>query len=72
MDNVTEPDSGTREAEREDAARAHNADRPPSPDEEAAAERGANEVDANPEEVAEHYEEMADLGAHVKGEGQID
>jgi hypothetical protein len=72
MDNVTEPDAGTLEAEREDEASAHTADRAPTPDEEAAAERGATETAANLEEVAEHYEEMADLGAHVKGEGEID
>ena len=72
MGDVTEPDEGTLEAEREDEARGHTADRPPTADEEAAAERGAAEAGGNPEEVAKHYEEMADLGAHVKGEGEID
>ena len=46
------------------------ADRPPTADEEEAAERGAAEIDRD--EVAEHYEEMAELGANVKGEGEIE
>jgi len=50
----------------------HMADRAATPDEEAAAERGDEEVDADAEDVAAHYEEMTDLGAHVKGEGEID
>lgn len=45
------------------------ADRMPTAAEERTAERLAREVDAD--EVAEHYEEMAELGADVKGEGEI-
>jgi hypothetical protein len=46
------------------------ADRPPTADEEAAAERSAATVDLD--EVAEHYEEMTGTGATVRGEGQIE
>ncbi|MEZ5248972.1 MAG: hypothetical protein R2713_07100 [Ilumatobacteraceae bacterium] len=42
----------------------------PSPDEERAAERAADQVDVGA--VAEHYEEMTELGANVRGEGQIE
>jgi hypothetical protein len=45
------------------------ADRPPTADEEAAAERGAADVDTD--RVAEHYEEQAERGAAVRGEGEI-
>jgi hypothetical protein len=45
-------------------------DRPPTPDEEAAAGRARGHVDVPG--VAEHYEEMTDLGANVRGEGQIE
>ncbi|MGD9703816.1 MAG: hypothetical protein AB7Q42_21430 [Acidimicrobiia bacterium] len=44
-------------------------DRMPTPEEERAAERGAAEVDID--EVTKHEEEMAELGANVKGEGEI-
>lgn len=46
------------------------ADRMPTAEEEAAAERAAADVDLD--EVAEHYEEMAETGANVRGEGQIE
>jgi hypothetical protein len=46
------------------------ADRAPTADEEAAAERGAATVDVD--EVAEHYEEMSETGANIRGEGQIE
>jgi hypothetical protein len=46
------------------------ADRPPTPEEERAAERAAKGVDVA--KVAEHEEEMLERGAHVKGEGQIE
>ena len=45
-------------------------DRAPTPDEEAAAERGARDVDVA--DVGGHYEEMTERGANVKGEGQIE
>jgi hypothetical protein len=45
-------------------------DRMPTPDEEKAAERAADDVDVDA--VADHFEDMMDKGAHVRGEGQID
>jgi hypothetical protein len=68
----TQPDDATLEAEQADATQAHAADRPPTSDEEAAAERSAERFADDREEVAEHYEEMSDIGARVKGEGEID
>jgi hypothetical protein len=41
----------------------------PTPEEEAAAERAATGIDLD--DVGEHYTEMIDKGAHVKGEGEI-
>jgi ribosomal protein S10 len=58
----------TVEADERDARATHGADRAPTPEEEAAAER-------NPEvspESAEAYEEAIERGADVAGEGQID
>lgn len=46
-----------------------SADRPPTADEAAAAERGAKDVEVD--EVAEHFEEMNEIGANVRGEGEI-
>jgi hypothetical protein len=46
------------------------ADRPPTEDEARAAEAAAADVDLD--EVAEHAQEMARKGAHVRGEGQIE
>jgi fructose-1,6-bisphosphatase/sedoheptulose 1,7-bisphosphatase-like protein len=42
----------------------------PTPDEEKAAERAADDVDVDA--VADHFEDMMAKGAHVRGEGQID
>jgi hypothetical protein len=71
MPEPTDPDESTLEAERVDAGHAHTADRAATPEEAAAAERGLKEVDGDPEDVAAHYEEMTDIGAHVQGEGDI-
>lgn len=46
------------------------ADRPPTPDEERLADEAAEDVDL--EEVAEHYQDMAERGSHQHGEGRID
>lgn len=46
------------------------ADRPPTAEESAAAERAADHVDL--ERVAAHEREMAERGAHVRGEGAIE
>jgi hypothetical protein len=72
VENEAQPDDATLEAERVDATQAHAADRPPTGEEEAAAEQSAERFEDDREEVAEHYEEMSDIGAHVKGEGAID
>lgn len=61
----TVPDDDTTEADRGDARAAHEADRPPTEEEEAAA---PTEVDP---EVAEAYKQANERGANVKGEGQI-
>jgi hypothetical protein len=71
MEGNTEPDDSTREAELAEAGKSHSADRSPTPKEEAAADRERAELDADRKDVAEHYEEMSELGAHIKGEGEI-
>jgi hypothetical protein len=60
-------EDATKDEEAREATASHTADRPPTPDEEAAAE--SNQLDP---EVAEHEREMDTLGAEIKGEGQID
>jgi hypothetical protein len=72
VDSEGPTDEGTLEAERLDAGEAHVADRAPTPDEEAAAEKAAKDLEGDSKETAAHYEEMSDLGAHAKGEGAID
>jgi hypothetical protein len=65
------PDAEVQEAteveELLEAAAAHTADRPPTSEEEAAAE--GNTLDPG---VAERAREMGKIGADVKGEGTID
>ena len=56
----------TVEADEHDARAGHGADRMPTPEEEAAAER--NELDPK---VAKAYEDAAERGANVNGEGEI-
>jgi hypothetical protein len=72
VDSEGPTDEGTLEAERADAGEAHVADRAPTSDEEAAAEKAAKEFEGDSKDAAAHYEEMSDLGAHAKGEGSID
>ena len=60
-------DESTKAEEEREAAATHTADRPPTAEEEAAAE--ANTLDP---EVSEHEKEMGKIGAEVKGEGEID
>jgi hypothetical protein len=59
-------DDATKAEEAGEARATHTADRPPTPDEEAAAEE--NELDPD---VAAHEREMGRIGADVKGEGEI-
>jgi hypothetical protein len=72
MVETTEPTDATLAAEHEEATSRHVADRPPTTDEAAAAKRGPEAAGMDPDSVKEHFEEMADLGAHVKGEGEIE
>jgi hypothetical protein len=71
MTPETEPNDSTQETERAEAAQTHSSDRPPTPEEAEAAERGKARSGGDQKEVAEHFEEMAERGAHVKGEGEI-
>ena len=66
MEKHTRPSPETREAEREEATAAHEADAPPTAEEAAR----ADELELDPE-VAEHEREMAERGAHQEGEGRI-
>jgi hypothetical protein len=69
MDDHVEPES-PREADRSESRSAHTSDRPPTSEEAAAAERnGADEDDRK--DVAQHEEEMMEIGANIKGEGEI-
>jgi hypothetical protein len=60
-------DDATRAEEEHEAGAAHEADRAPTAEEEAAAEQNTLDPD-----VAAHESEMGHLGAGVTGEGQID
>lgn len=58
----------TREADRRDSAKQGKADRMPTPEE----ERLADKLGKPDDQVAANYKEAIELGADVKGEGQID
>jgi hypothetical protein len=60
------PNDATRAAEREEAERGAGADRMPTEEEEREAERQSIDDD-----VREHERDMAERGAHQKGEGRI-
>jgi hypothetical protein len=64
----TEPDDHTTAEDERDAHAGHEADRPPTEEEEAAAERDP----AVPPSSSKAYKEAIERGAAVKGEGQID
>jgi len=59
----------TEMTESEERFNEPTADRPPTEEEAAAAEKAAADVDVD--EVAEHYEEMTEKGKEVEGEGRI-
>jgi hypothetical protein len=67
MSEESEVDEETKSEEAREAGAAHTADRPPTADEEAAAEGNTLEPG-----VAEHEKEMGKIGAEVKGEGEIE
>ena len=58
----------THAADRRDGAKQGTADRMPTP----AEERAAEELGAPDDGVATSYKESIEIGANVKGEGQID
>jgi hypothetical protein len=62
----TRPTQNTRDAEAREAKAEHEADREPTPEEAEIAD--ALEPDAD---VTEHEREMAERGAHQKGEGRL-
>ncbi len=66
MTDATKPSPETRAAEREEMDAAHVADRAPTDDE----ARAAADLEVEPG-VADHEREMAERGAHQKGEGRI-
>ena len=61
----TDPSDDTREAEQAEARATHGADREPT-DEEARVAESQEPVDGS---VAEHFEEMTEIGANVEGRG---
>lgn len=63
----TRPNRATRAAEADDEQASAHADDLPTPDEEAAAERGR----VDDPEAAEAYKEAIERGARQKGEGRI-
>ena len=63
----TTPDKDTIAEDRKDLGNTHEADRPPTEEEEAAAER-SGPVDPD---VAESYKEANERGANIEGEGKI-
>lgn len=62
----TKPDAATRAAERREAEQPHSAGRGPTADE----ALHADSHEARPD-VAQHYREMTERGAHVEGEGDV-
>jgi hypothetical protein len=73
MEKETTPDEATLAAEEAEATHSHTADRAPTKAEEAAADRALDSLDSKDREgAAEHFEEMTDIGAHLKGEGSVD
>lgn len=65
--DTSRPSEATREAERSEADAKHAPDRPPTANE----ERSAPDRGDLKEGVAENFEEMAERGANVKGEGEV-
>jgi hypothetical protein len=63
---TTDPSDATRAAEESEAASKHVPDRAPTDEEREDAERAPRDPN-----VAEHYEEMAERGAHQEGEGRL-
>lgn len=64
-DSGTTPSEPTRTHEQAEATKAHQADRPPTREEESAAPGQADR------ETQKDFKEMAERGARVQGEGQL-
>ncbi len=72
MEERTEPDQATVDAEEAESTRAHVADRHPEAGEEAAADEELEALgEETRREVAAHEQEMNRIGAATKGEGAI-
>jgi hypothetical protein len=72
VNDRTDPDGATHQAEQSDAARRHEADREATGDEAQAADNALSTEDSDQrKEVAAHEEEMMEIGASIKGEGEI-
>ncbi len=73
MEDRTEPDQATRDAERSDADRRHEADRPATEVEGKEADEVISQGDPRRRhDVADHEKEMMEIGAAVKGEGELE
>jgi hypothetical protein len=66
-DQVSRANDATREEERRESRAEHVADRPPTKEEERSAP-GREDLEPG---VKERFEEMAERGASVKGEGEV-
>ena len=66
MTDHTKPSDATRQADEASAATEHESDRMPTNSE----VKAADDLKPNPE-TAKNYKEMAERGAHQKGEGRI-
>jgi hypothetical protein len=66
---TAQPSTPTNAAQGDDFS-TPKADRSPTAEEAAAADRAAADVDL--EDVAQDYEDMIERGANVRGEGQIE
>jgi hypothetical protein len=73
VEDRTEPDKATQDVEESEANHAHDADRPATEVEQREADDAFAESDPDRrEEVAKHEKEMMEIGASVKGEGEIE
>ena len=73
MSDRTEPDASTHAAEEAEAGRDHTADRPATEEESERADTSSAQSDSDERKsVAEHEEEMMEIGADLKDEGAIE
>jgi hypothetical protein len=73
MPQNREPDETTQMAEPAEEDRAHTADRPATAEESSVADQEAEqEGEDERRQVAEHFQEMNEIGANAKGEGRVE